>query len=236
MTNVNGNQTSPAPILPLNQNINIIAFMGALMALLIDFGMRSKTAQDLVTLIAIATPVAIAVTHTLWNHPQNLQRLRDALMPIIGTSYVRRLVPMFALLLVLPFVLGGCSSTGGGIVGAPALQDSIKQIGAFTIADLQNADAIALAQNPPDLMADACYKGITVFVQQEQSAAGGLASNTVSGAFSAFEQARAGLNAANGAISRAQIQALETACGPLQIDVQNNAAAFLAGVAALGKL
>ena len=43
-----------------------------------------------------------------------------------------------------------------------------------------------------------------------------------------------GGEAGNQLIDKATITSLEQACGPLQIDVRNNAAAFIAGLAALG--
>jgi hypothetical protein len=146
----------------------------------------------------------------------------------------RRIFALAALSLGLAACTGSLST--GGLSLAPSAQTSLQQIGAFTIADLQNADHIALGQNPPDQLADTCYRGLITFVQTQQAAVGAAAGNTVSGAFSAFETARITAQFGNTAISKATIQPLEVACAPLVQDTINDQTQFLASLASLGKL
>lgn len=131
-------------------------------------------------------------------------------------------------------LLGGCTSVNGALNLSPSVQSSLTNIGTFTMADLQNADKIALAQTPQDQLGHQCFVGLEAFVTNAQA---GLAANsgmTVSGAFSALEAARAAANTGSNAISPAVLQPLELACGPLVIDVQNTPAVFLANLAAFG--
>lgn len=132
---------------------------------------------------------------------------------------------------MLAFALCACSTINQ--VASPSLQTSLSQIGAFTVKDLQNADAIAQAQTPPDVIGHTCYVGLIAFVQAQQVTTG-QPQLTVSGAFSAFETARATVNNGVTLISKAQLQTLELACGPLVLDLQNQAALFVANLAALG--
>lgn len=64
-----------------------------------------------------------------------------------------------------------------------SLQDALGNISKFTVADLQAADADAVAHN--DAIAHACYPVLAKFVQSLQGPTG-----TVAGAFSAFQAAR----------------------------------------------
>lgn len=134
----------------------------------------------------------------------------------------------------LAVTLGGCAlnAAGNGISLSPDISTSVKNIGAFTMTDLQNADAIAV-QNKDD-QGHTCYVGLEEFVTEQEATANGAGTQTVSGAFSAFEAGRVALDTATNLISTAQVKALETACGPLVVDTQNNAALFLANLAQLG--
>lgn len=140
------------------------------------------------------------------------------------------------ILILTAVALSGCagSLTSGGLTVSPSVSSSLQNIGAFTMTDLQNADKIAVANK--DTLADTCFLGLEAFVAEQQAMVGGLTTNTVSGAFSAVEQARVGANGLTNAISKTQIQALETACAPLVADQLNDQAAFLANIASLGKL
>ena len=138
---------------------------------------------------------------------------------------------LFAVVLILP-LLAGCVSVGNVLKEDPNVNQSLQNIGNFTMADLQNADAIAVKSN--DVLAHQCFTGLEIFVAAQQASQGGASTNTVSGAISAFEVARTSLQAGNQLIDKATITSLEQACGPLQIDIRNNAAAFIAGLAALG--
>ena len=128
----------------------------------------------------------------------------------------------------LAWAIAGCST----LPATPSLQQSLTNIGKFTIADLENADAIATAQTPPDLIADQCFTGLISFVTAQQQTARGQM--TVSGAFSVFEAGRATIISSMSPASRMQLQNLELACGPLIIDAQNQTAGFVAAIATLG--
>jgi hypothetical protein len=115
----------------------------------------------------------------------------------------------------------GASATVGPTPSASNV-NSLQQIGQFTITDLQNADAIAVANN--DAIGHACYPALIQFVQ---SLPGSSPTTTVSGAFSAFETARVTVNTVQGF----QIPVyLKLGCSALLVDTQT----FLAGLAALG--
>jgi hypothetical protein len=135
------------------------------------------------------------------------------------------------------FMLSACASTpsSGGSAPAPqSLQSALQQLGQFTLTDLQNADAIAQAQTPPDQIGHTCYVGLEQFVMNQQAVVG--PNVTVSGAFSALEAGRAALSTANNLTSSLgpTIKNLELACVPLVIDTQNNAILFLGSLAAFG--
>ena len=150
---------------------------------------------------------------------------------------MKNLLPV---LLLASFVaVSGCaattSATGAVSVAlAPSVTTSLNNVGNFTLADLQNADKIALAQTPVDTQGDACYKGLEVFVQSQQATVNSASGVTVSGAFSVLEATRAAASSGANVISSTQIKTLENACGPLVIDIQNTPAVFLANLAALG--
>lgn len=90
-----------------------------------------------------------------------------------------------ALATFLLFVLAACSSAQpSSTAPQPAsVQDALGKISQFTVADLQAADADAVAHN--DAIAHACYPPLIKFVQSLQGPNG-----TVAGAFSAFQAAR----------------------------------------------
>ena len=131
--------------------------------------------------------------------------------------------------------LGGCVSNGAGsgsISLNPAIGTSLKKLGDFTITDLQNADAIAVKSN--DTLGHQCYPVLTAFVQAQQNSVAGAGTNTVSGAFSAFEAARTAANAGAQLISKSDLTMLESACGGLVQDTINTPANFMAALAGLG--
>lgn len=134
--------------------------------------------------------------------------------------------------LALATLLTACASSPAGLTLAPSVTDAVKRVGDFTIADLQNADAIAVAAG--DSQAHLCYPALITFVQAQQVKAAGLSTQTVSGAFSAFEAARTAVSGAESVISTQDLKTLENSCGPLIVDVQNTPAKFLASLAALG--
>lgn len=78
------------------------------------------------------------------------------------------------------FLLASCSSTGQS-----SLDSDIAKIANFSIADLQAADADAVAHN--DQLAHACYPALIRFVTELQ---GNDPNATVKGAFGAFQRAR----------------------------------------------
>ena len=114
----------------------------------------------------------------------------------------------------------------------PSLATSLNTLGSFTIADLQNANAIAIKAN--DTLAMACYPALIVFVQGQQNSVNGAATNTVSSAFSAFEATRTAAQGGAALISQSTLTALESACGGLVQDTVNTPARFMAALAGLG--
>jgi predicted small secreted protein len=107
-------------------------------------------------------------------------------------------------------------------------------LGATTVADLQVADKIALAEMPPDAFQDQCYKALIGFVQAQQAQDAAYAGLTVNGVFSALAAVQAGQAQTMNVLSPATVAPIELGCGPLLIRLQNTPAAFLASLAAIG--
>lgn len=123
----------------------------------------------------------------------------------------------------LSLSLGACTSlTGGGTTSAP---DDLQQLATFTVADLQAADADAVANH--DDIAHACYPALEEFIQSLPSS---NASTTVVGAFGAFQRARDLRNVAVGGVPTY----LTLGCGPLYAQVHGDILTFLAAVAPVG--
>jgi peptidoglycan hydrolase-like protein with peptidoglycan-binding domain len=138
-------------------------------------------------------------------------------------------------------LLGACASqpaqvsvqspvvvTSGTPAATPA-QSQLAKLQAFTLADLQAANADALAQSPPDVTSSQCYTYLIAFLPTIQGASG---TKTV-GAIMAFQKARDLVNGVQG--SGASLKKLNLACAPLVIDVQttvNQLALQLGGAAA----
>lgn len=119
--------------------------------------------------------------------------------------------------LVFALALAGCAAASGG-AAAPA-SDPLKAISDFTLADLQAADADAVAHR--DAIAHACYPALEVFVKSFPSSLG-----TVKGAFSAFQSAR---DVGNGLQQGVPIY-LRLGCSALVMDTQQ----LLVKLAAIG--
>jgi hypothetical protein len=87
----------------------------------------------------------------------------------------------------LAFLLfvAGCTAQSGAPLPPldQNIQDLLANLKAVSIADLNNAEAIAVANN--DTLMEPCYPALIQFVQSFAGASG-----TVSGAFSAFEMTR----------------------------------------------
>lgn len=91
-------------------------------------------------------------------------------------------------------LLAGCAGQPPTVPAATAVPaaaapvastDPIAALSAFTVADMQSADTIAVASN--DAIAHACFPALIRFVQSLPTS---LPTTTVSGAISAFETAR----------------------------------------------
>jgi hypothetical protein len=86
--------------------------------------------------------------------------------------------------LALLLLLAGCAAQQGPLPPLDQnIQDLLANLKAVSIADLNNAEAIAVANN--DALMAPCYPALIQFVQSFAGASG-----TVSGAFSAFEMTR----------------------------------------------
>jgi len=143
---------------------------------------------------------------------------------------------LLALALITP-LLGACVNgpLQNGIktlVLDPKINDTVQKLGAFTVQDLDNADAIAVKAN--DSLAHMCFPVLKAFVLTIQARTNGAAGNTVSGAFSAFEAARTAVNGGADLVSKQDVTMLEAACGGLVQDTANTPAKFMAALAGLG--
>lgn len=96
-----------------------------------------------------------------------------------------------ALAVAVALLLAGCGGQYTGSAGtSPASSaDPLGQIATFAVADLQAAEAEAVAQG--DAIAQPCYPALIQFVQSLQSQAGSLTAGTsIKGGFSGFQAAR----------------------------------------------
>jgi len=119
------------------------------------------------------------------------------------------------------FALSACSGAHVGVTaGDPAA--ALSQIGAFTVTDLQAADADAVLHN--DVIAHACYPALIKFVQSSPL---NNPTTTVVGAFSAFQAAR---DIKTNVTGFTVPDYLKLGCAPLVMDVQT----FLIQLAAIG--
>ena len=133
-------------------------------------------------------------------------------------GYWRTLAICIALALAACTVPTASSPTAGG--------SPLAQVSAFTMTDLQNADAIAVAKS--DALGHACYPALEQFIGSLP--AGTTMSTTVSGAISAFETARVTRLGAQSAIAGGLPDYLKLGCSPLVLDEQT----LLLKLAALG--
>ena len=127
--------------------------------------------------------------------------------------------------------LSACASSGTTPTNPVSqFNQALAQIGTFTIADLQAADAEAVAAN--DVEAHACFPALVQFVQSFPVANG---TQTISGAFSAFEAARITRIQVQGAVSAGVPTYLKMGCSALVLDEQTFVLklAALAGVASV---
>lgn len=146
---------------------------------------------------------------------------------------LRRLAALISAAVILSGCVSGPVQNGiNTLILDPKINDSVQKLGSFTIIDLQNADAIAVKAG--DSLAHACFPTLIAFVQGIQASTNGAAGNTVSGAFSAFEAARTAASGGAALVSAADVKMLETACGPLIVDVQQTPARFMANLANFG--
>ena len=122
----------------------------------------------------------------------------------------------FVFAFVALFTLSGCATAPfAPTTGATPLQ----AIGQFTVADLQAADADAVANN--DTIAHMCYPAMETFIM---SVTGSTNTTTVLGAVSAFQKAR---DLANHITAGLPVS-LKVACAPLLVDDTTLIAKFAA--------
>lgn len=121
---------------------------------------------------------------------------------------------------ILAVSLSACTTPGS----TDSVQSDVQAISQFTVADLQAADADAVATN--DVLAHQCYPTLIKFIQSLPSS---TSSTTVVGAFSAFQKARDLRNVAAGGIP----DYLLVGCGPLYAQVHGDLLTFLAGASSL---
>lgn len=121
----------------------------------------------------------------------------------------------------LSLVLVGCAGQLSLVGTSQPNTNALQHLATFTLADLANADADAVAHN--DQIAHLCYPALTRFVTDLQ---GQNANGTVSGAFSAFQKARDIANQVNAGLP----QYLIIGCSPLFVDAN----AMLTRLAAVG--
>ena len=122
-------------------------------------------------------------------------------------------------------MLAACSPSGGTSGASSSGQNPTAALTAFTVADLQAAQADALAQTPPDTVAANCYAALIPVVQGALAQAGAVGTG-IKGGFSAFQKARDGVKLAQGGIP----SSLNVACAPLVLDAANTVIGIAAKV------
>lgn len=132
--------------------------------------------------------------------------------------------------LFLALGVAACTQTLPAGPAGQASADPLGDIAKFTIADLQAADADAVAHN--DVLSHACYPALIKFVGELQTQGSNL---TVSGAFSAFQKARDLRRSVQGGIP----DYLKLGCAPLvqdEVTLLVKLGAIGAGSSVLGPL
>lgn len=131
-------------------------------------------------------------------------------------------------------LLSGCAGTASFNLPPPTgnATADLNSLANFTTADLDNAEAMANAQG--DTIAAMCYPAIKRFVTEQQAALNGGSGMTVSGAVSAFQQARGAVKKGQALLSGGIPDYLLVGCAPLVVDVQNDVTGFIGQIAKLG--
>jgi hypothetical protein len=132
---------------------------------------------------------------------------------------------------MMRYALIGLAALGLAACAAPSPNGGtpspgpLAQIAAFTVADLQAADAEAV--NGGDMIAHACFPALVTFIQTIPAANG---SQTVAGAISAFEAARLLRMQVQSGVANGLPAYLKLGCSALVLDEQ----VLIAKLAALG--
>lgn len=141
--------------LPMRQNINIVALITAILALLVAFGLPLTTQQKeaILAVVAIAGPSAMAWLHTLVNHPANGVAAKAYAANIVNRArgIAGGLVLFLVGTLVVSGFLSGCAP-GSIFPQDPKSVLQAVQYGA-TLAEAAY-DTICLANNAPNFCTD----------------------------------------------------------------------------------
>ncbi len=126
------------------------------------------------------------------------------------------------ILVSLFILLGGCTqitSVEDHLATSNAeLSSIIMKVGAFSIADLEAANADAKAHG--DVVASMCYEAVIPLVQKAVATPLTAPIGLVSG----FQEIRDGVNLAQSSKGFGIVKQLEVPCGPLAVDVGMNLA------------
>lgn len=139
---------------------------------------------------------------------------------------------MKRLLLPALAVLAGCAAPAPKTVTPSSVTTGIA---AFTQADLANAIAIATAAGPAGTEIVACFSFLQSQIALLQAAQNASPTPTV-GAATAFTVADLALDSAVQTVGGVTQGALETACGPLVLHVENRGMTVAAQISALAAL
>lgn len=201
-------------------NLNWLSLVAAIVAL---FGwafpnIPADIRMDILYATSAVFAVLVVLIHTFVNNAAP-PKLKQAQQDFEAT--VKKLLPSLLVAVLGAGLLAGCSSLPSISVTLPSDPNgAIQAVAAFTISDLQAADADAVAHN--DTIAHACYPALIQFVASQQ---GGLGDLTVRGAFGAFQRARD----LKGTIQAGVPNYLTLGCGPLYAQVHADLLLFLAG-------
>jgi hypothetical protein len=145
-----------------------------------------------------------------------------------GATAARCLLP-FAVAGALAASLSACAGPAAAKAPQPAAAASapLQAVAGFVTADLQNALAIATANN--DVAGAQCYQYLIPQVAAARQQLGSLAPDRVSGGFSAFEAGRVAANTVKGFVNGVP-QGLNLACAPLALDAGSTLVALAAKV------
>lgn len=138
---------------------------------------------------------------------------------------MKSILLMLGALTASSLALAGCQSGAPAQIGGSG--STLSDVVTFTVADLDNAEATAKANN--DTLAIPCYPALKQWVESIPGAGSAM---TVSGLASGFEAGRVTVNGVAAGVP----DYVYTGCGPLYMKVHGQLLALIGGAVVAPKL